>query len=103
MAKKEDFFDSAKKAFKPMKIAKFLFETYTIFSKKIEKELKNASKKIKNIIVESFFVLVAILYLFIGGTMYLEKVFPSLTNGLNFVVVGLGFLVFAFFHYLATK
>ena len=97
------FFESMKKNFKPVKIAKFALEAYNLFYKRIDKELEKAKKKVKNAMIESFLVLVAVLYLMIGGTMYLEKMFPNLTNGLNFIVVGAAFLVIAFFHYLATK
>lgn len=99
---KTDFFSAFFKS-KPVKIFNFLNDMYSIFHSKIDKEFKKIQKKVKNLIVESFLSLFAIIFLLIGGTMYLPKIFPSLTNGLNFVVVGVTFLVIAFFHYLATK
>ncbi|PLW80035.1 hypothetical protein C0585_05085 [Candidatus Woesearchaeota archaeon] len=89
--------------FNPAKIAKFAFEAYNLFYRKIDKGLQKARKKLKNAVIESFLVLFAIVYLLIGSTMYLEKLFPKLTYGLNFILVGGILLIVAFFHYLATK
>ena len=73
---------------KTMKVLSFTTKALDFVSKRIEKELK----KVKRALTQLSLLAMAALFLMIGGTMYLEKIFPSLSNGLNFVVVGVGFL-----------
>lgn len=88
---------------KTLRFIKITTKAYSLISNKIDEEMTNFKEQVKRVIITSSFVIMAIIFLLIGGTMYLEKLYPKLTNGLNFMVVGLGFLFLGIIYNLIKK
>lgn len=67
------------------------------------KHINHLKHKIKRMFISSIFLFLAILFFFIGTTLYLPKLFPVLSDGLNFVLVGGVFLFLALIYFAFSK
>jgi hypothetical protein len=89
---------------KTLKFLNLTTKAYATISEKIDEELVLLKEKVKKVIIKSSFFVMSVFFILIGGTIYLEKLYPNLSNGLNFVVVGLVFFVIGLvYNYMSNK
>lgn len=78
-------------------------KVYGFLIKKVKEELGDVAKRLKKVVISSLFFLLGLVFLLIGGTMFLAKLFPVLESGLNFVSVGVFFFVISIFFAMGAR
>jgi hypothetical protein len=76
---------------------------YEFLINKVKEEIGDVAKRLKKVVISSLFFLLGLVFLLIGGTMYLAKLIPSLQNGLNFVSVGAFFFIISLLFVMGAR